>query len=275
MNNSTKLITLLMLAMALSALSGVSRAQNSVLRSASPHFIEDGWELSAGVGIRGTSGEFYRGSKDEDGLSVKLEASYTNGNFYAIANEDDGLLLGYSLLRDENWVADVVFGPKFGVHFDDRDEFDNQLRGLDNRNEDGHLGGRFTWYGESNRVSMSLTRDIVGVHDGYLASIDYQQEWQLRNWLLTGRAGFSACTDKMTNQIAGVSISEATAEIPQYSAGDGQAVLLELTAEYPVNENWVFETKATITQFSKEFEDSPIITDSTLSVITTGFKYQF
>lgn len=275
MKYRAKLSSMIMLSLSLLVVSGISFAQDSVLRSESPHFIEDGWDFRAAIGLRGTKGEFYRGMKDLDGLILNLEASYTSGNFYAIANEDDGLLLGYSLLRDENWVVDAVFGPKFGVNFDDRDEFDGQLRDLDNRNEDGHLGGRFTWYGDSNRVSISVTRDVVGVHGGYLASIDYQQEWQLRNWLFTGRSGFSACTDKMTNHIAGVSDSEATATFPQYKAGAGQAVLLELTAEYPVNENWVFETKATITQYSKAFKDSPIINDDTLSVITTGFKYQF
>ncbi len=43
----------------------------------------------------------------------------------------------------------------------------------------------------------------------------------------------------------------------------------------PVNENWIFETKASAGQFSSEFEDSPIVNDNTFAIVTSSFKYQF
>jgi MipA family protein len=275
MKHPSKLMSVWTLAMALLVVSGVSLAQNSELRTGSPHFVEDGWDVQLGAGLVSSSGELYRGMKDEHGLTGLLDIGYSNGNFYFIANEEDGILLGYSLLRDENWVLDAVLGPKFGMDFTDSDEFDGQLRHLGNREVDGHFGARFTWYGDANRVSMSLTRDVTGVHDGYLATADYQQEWQLRNWLVTGRAGLALFSAKMTNYMAGVSASEATSAFPQFKADPGQAVFFDVIADYPVNENWIFEAKLTLIKISSEFTESPIAGDDTLTVLTTGLKYQF
>ncbi len=275
MKYPSTLSSMMMLAAGLLALSGVSLAQDSMLRSESPHFIEDGWDVRLGAGLITSSGELYRGMKEENGLTILLDASYTNGDFYAIANEEEGLLLGYSLVRDDNWVVDAVFGPKFEMDFNDGDMFDGQLSHLDKRDVDGQLGARFTWYGDTNRLSISLTGDVTGVHDGFLGTVDYQQEWQARNWLLTGRAGLALFSDKMANHMVGVSAHEATASMPRFEAKASQAVYLELMAEYPVNENWIFETKAAIAQFGSELADSPITRDDTYSVVTTGFKYQF
>lgn len=275
MKYSIKIWSLSALIAGLAALSGVCLAQDSVLRSESPHFTENGWDVRLGAGLTSSSGELYRGMKDENGLALLLDASYTHGDFYFVANEEEGLLLGYSLIRDDNWVADVVFGPKFGVDFDDSDMFDGQLSGLDNRDVDGHLGGRFSWYGDTNRVSISLTRDVTGAHDGYLATADYQQEWQARNWLINGRGGLLLASSKMSNHMVGVSASEATAEIPEFEAKAASAMFLELMAEYPLNENWIFETKATLIKFSSELKASPIAKEDTYTVFTTGVKYQF
>ena len=275
MKYSIKIISISSLLAGLLLATGWCQAQDSVLRSASPHFMDDGWDVRLGAGLTQTSGELYTGMKDENDITLLLDATYTYSDFYFVANEEEGLLLGYSLMRDDNWVFDVVFGPKFGVDFDDKGMFDGQLSHLDERDVDGHFGARFSWYGERNRVSMSLTRDVTGAHDGYLASLDYQQEWQLRNWLLNGRVGLMLLSDKMANHMAGVSASEASAAIPQFEADAASAVFLELMAEYPINEKWIFETRATIVGFSSELESSPITKDDTYAVLTTGVKYQF
>lgn len=275
MKYATNLILLVISVFTLSLVSLSTQAQDSTLRAESPHFGEEGWDVRLGLGLIASSGEFYRGMKEESGLTLLLEASYHNGNFFFNANEEDSLLVGYSLLRNGDWVIDMVFGPKFGINFDDSDDFDNQLSSLHNRDVDGQLGARFSWYGDSNRLSISLTRDVVGAHDGFLALLDYQQEKQLRNWLLTGRAGLILMSEKMTNHIVGVSASETTATIPEYKADAGQAVLLELKLEYPVNENWIFESRASWMKVGNDFQQSPITVDDSISIVTTGFKYQF
>jgi outer membrane scaffolding protein for murein synthesis (MipA/OmpV family) len=275
MTFATKLTWPLILAFTLLLVTVSSKAQDSNLRSESPHFSEEGWDFRIGGGLTTTSGQFYQGMKNDNGLTALLEASYIRGNFFFNANDEDGLLFGYSLLRDDDWVLDAVFGPKFGVNFDDSDMFDDQLKTLHNRAEDGQLGARFTWYGDTNRMSISLTRDIVGAHGGYLGQLDYQQEWQLRNWLLTGRVGLLLFSQKMTDHMVGVSAEEATATISEFKADAGYGGLMELTVEYPVNEHVVFESRATLIQGSSQFSDSPIVKDDAFAVFTTGFKYQF
>jgi outer membrane protein len=255
--------------------SAAAASQESNLRGDSPHYIEDGWDVRLGVAVLAVSADFYRGMKDLETGDFLVDVNYRNGNFFFTTTDDASLTLGYSLLRDEDWVVDVVFGPRFYMDFGEDDLFDGQLSHLEDRDIDGHLGARFSWYGDSNRVSASLTRDVIDAHDGYLASIDYQHEWQLRNWVVTGRAGVARFSDDMVNHIVGVSAAEATVATPQYQAEAGNATLFELTVEYPLNEDWIFEGNAASAIFDSGFKDSPIVEGDSLTVISAGFKYQF
>ena len=244
-------------------------------RDYNPHFGDNGWDGNIGLGAFYQHGNFYLGSeKDHNELTILSEASYVNDNFFFSAGEDE-FIFGYTLARDENWVIDAVLGPKFAIDFDD-EIYDQKIRHLEERDLDAQLGPRFTWYGDNNRVSFSITQDISDRHDGYSASATYLHEWQLQNWLLTGRAGVIFISDKMANHIVGVSAAEATASIAQYKAdSSGHLLGLALKAEYPVSEHWIFETSATISEFSKEFDASPITSNDSVTTLVTGLKYQF
>lgn len=247
-------------------------AQDSKLRSSGVHYGEDGWDLSLGLGASIGEGNLYLGHDASDTeLEILGGATYRNGRFFFAADDNNGLQVGYSLIQQQNWTIDAVFGPVFGASFDDND----QLKHLDDRDIDGHLGARYSWYGEHNRVSFGIGQDVIDAHDGWAASAEYRHEWQLKNWLLTGHAGVAHVSDKMVNHIVGVSNSEATAAIPAFNAEAGNVGWLGLKTEYPVNEKWVFESTLYTLTLSDEFSDSPITEDDTTSRLSVGMKYQF
>lgn len=257
--------------LALSLLCGVAHA--SAGRDSSPHFGEDGWDLSLGAGVASTHGAFYLGEESsEQRVALLGGATFIRGRFYFTAGEDESLLLGYTLVRENNSAIDVVTGPKFAATFDDNVRLKGQIK---DRDLDWHTGARYTWYGDYNQASFSLTKDISSAHDGFTANADYQHEWQLKNWLLTGRSSLSYVSDKMANHIAGVSASESSTSIPAYRAGSANIVMLELKLEYPLTEDWIFQSNVSVTKFDGGIQRSPIIKDKTHSEATIGVRYQF
>lgn len=247
-------------------------AQDSNLRSDSIHYGDDGWDISLGLGVGVGKGDLYVGEDDSDVQAAILGGiTYRKDRFFFAADDDKGIQIGYSLIQKEDWVIDAVFGPVFGTNFDDNDE----LKHLDDRDIDGHLGARYSWYGENNRISFGIGQDVLNAHDGWLATAQYSHEWQIKNWLVTGSAGAAHISEKMANHIVGVSAAEATSSIPAFSADAGNVGWIDLKAEYPVTENWVLQTSLNMLAVSDEFNDSPITDDDTTASLIVGMKYQF
>ena len=263
--------TSLVLAINLSCAVG-AWAQDSNLRSDGVHYGDDGWDASLGLGVTSTEGDLYIGDDDSDvGAEILGGVTYRKGQFFFAADDENGVQIGYSLIQRDNWVIDGVFGPVIGANFDDNDELDH----LDNRKLDGHLGMRYTWYGDHNRVAVAAGRDVVSAHDGWVASAQYSHEWQLKNWLVTGNIGVAHLSDRMANHIVGVSASEATRAIPAFSAEAGNVSWLGVLAEYPMTEKWVFQTRLNTMAVSEELSDSPITDDDSTMSLVVGMKYQF
>lgn len=247
-------------------------AQDSNLRSSGIHYGDDGWDVSLGLGIAVGEGDLYLGQDASDVEAAILGgATYRKGRFFFAADDDNGIQIGYSLIQKEDWVIDAVFGPVFAADFDNNDE----LKHLDNRDIDGHLGLRYSRYGEHNRISFGIGRDVIDTHDGWAASAEYSHEWQIKNWLVTGNVGLAHISEKMANHIAGVGASEATIAIPAFQAKAGNVGWFGLDAEYPVTEKWVFQTALYTLAISDEFSDSPITDDDSTTTALVGMKYQF
>lgn len=274
MNISMMQKTSLALAITLSCSAG-AWAQDSKLRSEGIHYGEDGWDGSLGVAVVSGEGELYIGGDDTDASAALIGGiTYRNGRFFFALGDENGVQIGYSLMQRENWVVDGVFGPVSGVDFGGNDDND-ELNSLDDRDVDGHLGVRYTWYGDSNRLSFGASRDVINVHDGWTLSAQYSQEWQVKNWLVTGNIGAAHLSDKSTNHVVGVSASEATAAIPAFDAEAGNVGWLDFKAEYPVTEKWVFQTRLNTLFIGDELSDSPITEDDSRTLLLVGMKYQF
>ena len=125
------------------------------------------------------------------------------------------------------------------------------------------------------RFAVELSQDVAGVHDGYIATVDYLYEWQIRNWLVTSKVWAAFASEDMTDYYFGVDEDEATAEFPAYSADAGTIVGLDLRAEYPINENWIFHSNLHVLTGSDEIDDSPISEDEQITVAVVGARYQF
>lgn len=248
----------------------------SELTTDNPHFGEKGWDVSLGVGVFSASDAIYQFEDDdyEEGVYLPLDVIWYGEKFHFALGEDEGLLFGYTLAKTSRWALDAIAGPRGGGPDSDdlKDEFDD----IDERDIDFQAGLRYTIYGKDDLIKLELTRDIADVHDGYLATGSYQKEWQLKNWVLTGGAALAYVSEDMTGYYFDISESEQTPQVPVYSAGASTIVAASLSAEYPINEDWVFETELAHFWLDDEITDSPISTDDdSISAISTAVIYHF
>jgi len=250
---------------------------DSQLVENSPHFGETGWEVSIGAGIFSASDNTNLYKRDDDdlenGFFIPLEASYIGERFYFKADEVEGLVLGYTLTQDQNWAIDAVLSPRF------TGPIDNDLledADLDDRDPDLHAGLRYSRYFNHSLIRLDASRDISGRHDGYILSAAYDHEWQIRNWLVTGTASVAYISEDMTDYYAGVDRDEATSQFPVYQADSAFITGFALDAEYPLNEDWTFNTLLGYFILDDEIEDSPITNDvGELAMIFTSVRYHF
>jgi len=255
----------------------MSVVADSRLIDNSPHFGEVGWEVSLGVGVFSATDNtnIYKRDDDEfeNGIFIPLDASYIGERFYFKTDEFEGLLLGYTLTQDQNWAIDAVLSPRF-IGPADNDLLEDA--DLDDRDPDLHAGLRYSLYFNDSLIRLDVSKDIANTHDGYILSASYDKEWQLRNWVVTGTAAVAYISEDMTDYYVGVDSDEATSKFPVYQAEGAVLTGLSLGAEYPINEDWTFNTLLSYLVLDDEIEDSPITNDDgEIAAISTSVRYHF
>lgn len=249
-------------------------AQSQLIDS-SPHFGEPGWEVSLGAGLFSASDNINIYKRDDDdyeeGFFVPVDASYIGESFYFKANELEGLLLGYTLLQNQNWALDALISPRFLGPIDN-----DLLDDLDDRDPDLHAGVRYSVYFDDSLIRLDISKDIANTHDGHAISASYDKEWQLKNWLITGTASAAYISEEVTDYYYGVDNGESTTQFPVYRAKGALITIFAIGAEYPINENWTFNANLLYTLLDDEIKDSPIsIDDNELSEVSTSLRYHF
>ena len=249
-------------------------AQSQLIDS-SPHFGEPGWEISVGAGLFSASDNFniFKREDDDfrDGLFIAVEGSYIGESFYFKANELEGLILGYTLVQNQNWAIDALLSPRFIGPIDN-----DLLDSLDERDPDLHAGVRYSIYLDDSLIRLDLSRDIANTHNGHTISASYDKEWQVKNWLITGTVSAAYISKEVTDYYYGVDNAESTSQFPTYRANGALVSTLAVGAEYPLNENWTFNANLLYTSLDDEIRDSPVtINDNVISKVSSSLRYHF
>ncbi|MEM7563203.1 MAG: MipA/OmpV family protein, partial [Pseudomonadota bacterium] len=173
----------------------MSNLQASDINIDNPHFGERGWDVQLGIGVFSTNTAVFEYEEDdfEKGAYIPLEATWYGERFYFVTSQREGLLVGYNLTKNDVWALDAIAGPRSGGP--DIDDLQDEFSGLEERDVDFHAGLRYSRYGENEVLRLEVTRDLSDTHDGYFAFGSYKREWQVKNWLVTGRVGVGYMPD--------------------------------------------------------------------------------
>jgi MipA family protein len=241
------------------------------------------WDWSAGAGYYVEDSYLVGMDSYNDGLELDLSLAIAYDNFYLDFDHNQlsgGLIIGYSLLNKFNWELDLL-GTNAQAGFDENGLgfYNNgvieQLRGIKKRHYDFNGGLRLTRRFQGSQISFEYLHDISGAHNGWMFNSFFSRIQPWRNWEFRSGIGFTAYSADFTNYYFGIDKSEATAFRPSYKTNSSSSIMLEFHAEYPLNQDWVFLAGWLTTWFSKEIDDSPIVSQGYQHKAKVGLRYVF
>jgi outer membrane scaffolding protein for murein synthesis (MipA/OmpV family) len=241
------------------------------------------WDWSAGAGYYIEDSYLIGIDAYDYGTELDLSLAVSYENFYLDFDHNQlsgGLVVGYSLIDKFNWGLDVL-GTNVQGGFDDKglgfynNGVIDELRGIKTRHYDFDAGLRLTRRFKNSQISFEYLHDISSTHNGWVINSFVSQILPWRNWEFRSGVGISAYSADFTNYYFGIEASEATPSRPVYKSNTSTSIMFELHAEYPISQNWVFLAGWLTTWFSKEIDDSPIISQRYQHKAKVGLRYVF
>ncbi|MFQ3178264.1 MAG: outer membrane protein [Pseudoalteromonas tetraodonis] len=239
------------------------------------------WDWSAGAGYYIEDSYLVGMNSYDVGAELDLSLAVSYDNFYLDFDHNQlsgGLVLGYSLINKYDWGLDLL-GTNSQAGFDEQglgiynDGIIEPLRGIKKRNYDFDTGLRLTRRFENSQISLEYLHDISGAHNGWVANVFFSHIQPWRNWEFRSGIGLSAYSADFTNYYFGIDSDEANATRPIYQTNASTSIMFEFHAEYPINQDWVFLAGWLTTWFSKEIDDSPIISQGYQHKAKVGVRY--
>ena len=205
--------------------------------------------LQLNVGITGHLEEYITKTDDDQGaislffeyegdrLTVKEEQAY-----YRIANTDQ---LSLSLLIENN-------------HSGYDDSSLTIFKDMEDRDLDLGLGLRLAWsLGDGNIIS-SISNDIAGAHDSYVAKLAYEHPFYIGRWAFEPEVGSMHYSKDYVDYYYGVRNQEVTSTRAAYEGDAATAYYTRLKVRYQATPNWQIFSEIGSRRFSDEIKDSPL-----------------
>lgn len=247
------------------------------------------WNFTIGLTLVSNPSLVVGGDQRDFGDYIFVQSSldlYYKG-FFIQTNKHrfEGLLngseLGYELYVEEDYEIDII-SKSYIIGFDQdasgliRDEFIPELEGINTRESNSSEGLRYIRYLDNAVYWVDIASDLLaGYHDGWVVDGFYSHIIQVRNWEVNVGGGASFFSRKMNNYYFGVSDDEIAEGRPAYEAGSGYRVEFEAIAQYPMGEDWLFSTGATLSHYSSSIANSPLVDRQNVLRFKLGISYVF
>ncbi|WP_231616508.1 MipA/OmpV family protein [Pseudoalteromonas sp. SWN29] len=241
------------------------------------------WDWSAGAGFYIEDSYLVGIESYDKGTEIDLSLAVSYDKFYLDFDHNQlsgGLVIGYSLIDKFDWGLDIL-GTNTQAGFDEKGlGFYNhgvikELQGIKKRNYDFDVGLRLSRRFENSQFSFEYLHDVSGAHNGWVINSFFSHILPWRNWEFRSGVGLSAYSADFTNYYFGIDSDEATRLRPVYSSNASTSIIFEFHAEYPISQDWVFLSGWLTTWFSKEIDDSPIISQGYQHKAKVGLRYVF
>ncbi len=227
---------------------------------------------------------FYGNDDVENGALINLALDFEYEDFFMDSsnkNRGGGLLgrvyLGYHLWQDEKVAWDIIAGS-YTPEFPRLDKDDRQipaLRNIGSREEDFGLGVRYSRLFGDQYFSIEVVKDVSSQHEGYIFDSYLSKVMSYGNWDFVYGVGHTWFSSQTTNFYIGLEDHEIVNQWQPYNTGASYIVSLELSAEYPISESWVFESGFSYSWLSDNLTKSPLVTKNYDLAVILGFAYVF
>ncbi len=216
-------------------------------------------------------------------VSVGIDVYY--GRFFIETNNqanrsNRSSSIGYRLVDDTDYQIDFLIGQSYTDGLSEkggniiRDEPSLELQGIKDRDDEINQGLRFTKYNGNQAWWVDLAGDPFNIsHGGWVVDGYLAHAFQYYNWQFHVGVGATFFSAEVVDYHAGVSIDESLAERPVYEAGFGTRYSLDLSAQYPLSQDWVFVSGFTYKHYSKSFSNSPLYKSNKQTLFSLGVMY--
>jgi len=221
-----------------------------------------GGYFKIGVGYRFETSP-YNDEKSE--LSIFLDGGYQweNGIFVeapGVSNKlNPGFTVGYNLYNTQHWNFDFIGNSAHGIIEYGVTENDESI--YIKRDGTFRAGFRATGNYGQNTIQFNITpysfNDEYG--DGIHASVWFAKQWQIKNWNAHASIGVQYLSEEILDYYYGIPDEIAISNSPAYKAKSGFNTSFQIGADYPISQNWVFESYLRYTDLADSINDSPIM----------------
>lgn len=223
---------------------------------------QSGGFFKLGIGYRFETTPY---REETNGIGVYIETGYQweNGLFIeapGVTNKlSPGLTFGYNFYNTEHWSFDLIAQDSHGeINF----YYNDDVSELKLERDSSHRGGlRATGTYDQNIIQFNITpfSDNDEYDDGLHASLWLAKHWQVKNWSIHASAGLEYRSEEILDYYYGVSEESAIGPVSAYTASSGVNTTYQVGADYPIAENWMFESYVRYTDLADSINNSPIL----------------
>lgn len=245
-------------------------------QTASAHY----WELDVGA-VVGYSRNMIEGLDKNDrgdfGGSLVLSAGYYYRSFFIETSptQNAPLTLGYSAYQDDKFQMNLIAEPSFLGFGEEDQRSGDSLTGIKDREASLDAGLEVLYSGKKFELRFKGLRDVSGTHQGNLLSLDLARPIYKRRWVILPSIGFTHLSNTTTDYYFGIDPSEARADRPQYTPGDGWIGRFNLYLDYAINNKLSAIAFGGYAWVDDNIKNSPLISQSDSFRLNVGLMWRF
>lgn len=134
---------------------------------------------------------------------------------------------------------------------------------------------RWQWMLGDSRLNTSLSHDIFNVYNGMSATMSFQTQWQVGQWVLITEPQVEYISSELTDYYYGVKLLRDTDPQVSYDGRSGLRYTVRFSAMRPLNSKWSILFRLGATQLHSGMSDSPLVRKNTVFSGFAGMAYVF
>ena len=171
--------------------------------------------------------------------------------------------------------VEAFFARRFeGFPYDDEDT-PPSLAGMERRDQGLDGGIAYRYDGPLGIAVAQITNDISDASNGSELTLGYGYRWRHGSWTISPYFTVAFRDTDLNDYYYGVRTDEATAQRPEYTAGDGINIGASLHGQYKLTRNWNLLAGIGAERLSSAIDHSPIVDKTWLMTGYLGAIYDF
>lgn len=235
--------------------------------------IRDGAYFDIGLGFRYKSDPFlYDEDKNGTGLAIYANGRYQKyGLFIELPRgtskqQTTIISFGYNFLNTEHWSYDLQIAMN-------HPQLEHKLpvsQKVSKRISHSKIGLRILGDFDNTHLKLIVSNGSGG--DGVYASVWLSQNYQFYNWNLYTSGGIEYRNEDVVNYFYAINEVEG---LPYYRGKAGFEYTGQIGFDYPINQDWVFESFIRATLLPSGISDSPLVDGNSITEAGVLVKYVF